>query len=91
MNPNVALEILENCETIKRSIIDIVDVIEEAMKDQLDKFPDAGDDDDDDDDTDEDEDDASLEEAVRKHTAAIAEILKKKAGKSEVSFSITAK
>ena len=88
MNPNVALEILENCETIKRSIIDIVDVIEEAMKDQLDKVPDAGDDDDD---TDEDEDDASLEEAVRKHTAAIAEILKKKAGKSEVSFTITAK
>lgn len=91
MNPNVALEIIENCETIKRSIIDIVVVIKEAMKDQLDKFPDAGDDDDDDDDTDEDDHDFDLEAAIREHTAAIAELLKKKAGKSEVSFSITAK
>ena len=80
MNPSVALEILENCETIKRSIVDIVDVIEEAMKDQLDKLPDVGDDDDDDD-TDEDEDDASLEEAIREHTAAITKPLKK--GESE--------
>lgn len=91
MNPKVALQILENCETIKRSVLDIVDVIEKDMKDQLDKFPDVGDDDDDDDTDKEDDPDFDLEDAIREHTAAIAELLKKKAGKSEVSFSITAK
>lgn len=45
-----------------------------------------------DEDTDkEDAPDFDLEEAIREHTTAIAELLKKKIGKSEVSVSITAK
>lgn len=49
-------------------------------------------DEDEDEDTDkEDDPDFDLEDAIREHTAAIAELLKKKAGKSEVSFTITAK
>ena len=49
-------------------------------------------DEDEDKDTDkEDAPDFDLEEAIREHTTAIAELLKKKVGKSEVSVSITAK
>lgn len=87
MTPKQVREILEACLEIKAAVVSIGDVLEKVVEEELDKFPDAGDDDDD---KDEDEP-IDLEDAIREHTAAIAELLKKKAGKSEVSFSITAK
>lgn len=78
-------DILRACEDMKELAEQIFEYANEWAEN------DTSVDDGDDDDTDEDDHDFDLEAAIREHTAAIAELLKKKAGKSEVSFSITSK